>query len=609
MMTERDIRNLLAEVIDASAKYYEIVDGRGVFKDIPDYYEGYRAAVKQRDRIAVHAEVDLYPESLFAKRAPNENNEEAEYIRANYRNYTHPVFVDYLSVIGKGLNDGNWSLKITSGPDGFAEYVEGSIEYHKSVEAYVKDIILNLKAKDPNGVIAVEIPPLPTVEVNGELVTDDREPWRPQPKYYSCDRVVAWEAGKLAMFEAHERSVVIYMNKPKRVGRVFYVYDTEAIWKVTQVGNYVDKTFDVVMTFRHDLGYVPAQKLKGVPSILPDGGIYYTSKFYYAVDILDNVLLNRNYMQCSVSNCMFPFRVMVGDPCDFMDPNGSACVNGYILGEHGERHTCHQCHGTGLKIRVSPMGTYLLRAKEGQQEGDSAYSKPVEYISPNSEPLKFVKELIESDTQQARSMLHIHTSNSEVKGSENMTATGMAIDLKAQYAFIMPESDQVFDLFNFLLKTVADIRYPNDEVEFDLTYPRTFDFRTDADLLADIESARKSGAPDAVIHSLIYQFLSNRFYNDSESMDVFEIIVAADRLLTLNSEAIIQRKAQNLVQPWEVILHDSAVALINELIATDPNYLELEIDEKVARLVELSKTKAPTVAGRAALIDNILGVA
>lgn len=606
MTEEKEIRDHLTHVLRESKDYYRIEDGRAKWTGIPDYYDGYRAAVKQRDRIATHADVDLYPEPLFAKRAPNENAEEAEYIRANYRNYTHPVFVDYLSVIGKGLNDGNWSFRVTQGPDGFAEYVEGSLEYHKSVEAYVKDIVLNLKAKDPNGVIAIEIPPLPQVEVNGQMVPDDREPWKPQPKYYSCDRVVAWNGGHYAMFEAHERSRVLYGQNYFNIGRVFYFYDTESIWKITQVGKYVDMTFDIQPMFTHNLGYVPAQKLKGVPSVLPDGGIYYTSKFYYAVDTLDNVLLNRNYLQCSVSNCMFPFRVMVGDPCDFMDSDGGRCMNGWIPDENG-RHKCFACQGTGLKVRVSPMGTYLLRPQEGQDGGDAAYSKAVEYISPSADPLKFVNDLIAYDTQQARSMLHIHTSNTEVKGAENMTATGMAIDLKAQYAFIMPESDQVFDLFNFLLRTIADIRYPNDDVEYDLTYPRTFDFRTDKDMLADIETARKAGAPDVVIHSLIYQFLSNRFYTDTESAAVFEVIVAADRLLTLGGDQIMQRKAQGVVQNWEIILHDSAVAIINELIALDPNFLTLPIDAKVAKVVEAAKAKAPTVTGRQALIDNIIG--
>lgn len=608
-MNEKDIRDVLADVLAASNAYYSIKNGRGVWSGVPHYYEGYYAAVRQRDRIANHAEVDKYPEDLFAKRAPNETKEEAEYIKANYKNTTHPIFVDYLSVIGRALADGNWTLKINTDSE-FPEYLETGIEYHRSLETFIKEIILPLKAKDPNGVIAVTVPPLPTVEVNGELVTDDRDRFRPQPRYFPCDAVVAWEGGEYAMLESHEKTYVTYGTSRIKAGRVFYVYTKDMIWKIEQYGLFRDHTFEVMPIMRHDLGYVPAIKLKGVPSILPDNRIYYTSRFYYSVDPLDKVLTNSNYLQCSVANCMFPFRVMVGDVCDFIDEVGAACSGGYVPvikdGMQDGRKVCPSCHGSGLKQRVSPMGTYLLKPKEGNAEGDTSFAKPVEYISPSTDAGKFVQELIEKDTELARSILHIHTSNTEVKGGENRTATGDAIDLKAMYAFVRPESEQIFDIYEFLIKTFADIR--GEEVEVELARPRTFDFRTDADMLADIQSAREGGAPDVVQHALIYQFIQNRYYADTEGAQVFSLIVAADRLLTLSGDMITARKAQGLVQPWEVVLHDSAVQLINELIAADANFLNTDFDAQIAALVAKAKERAPAQVGTAAeRIANILG--
>ena len=44
-------------------------------KYIPNYYSGYRKAVKQMQRIAPHANVDVFPEQLFAHRAPNQSDE------------------------------------------------------------------------------------------------------------------------------------------------------------------------------------------------------------------------------------------------------------------------------------------------------------------------------------------------------------------------------------------------------------------------------------------------------------------------------------------------------------------------------------------------------
>lgn len=609
-MNEQDIRHELAEIIAASKDKYTIKDGKGTWSGVPNYYEGYAAAVRQRDRIAIHAEVDKYPVELFVKRAPNETVEEAEYIKANYKNTTHPVFVDYLSVIGRSLADGNWSLKVTTDGE-FPTYIETGIEYHRSLESFVKEIVLTLKAKDPNGVIAVTVPELRKVDVDGELVTDDRERFRPQPRYFPCDAVVGWENGRYAILESHEKSRVTYGTKEIKVGRVFYVYTKTDIWKVEQYGLFRDNTFTVTPIMQHDLGYLPVIKLKGVPSILPDNRIYYTSRFYYSVDPLDKVLTNANYLQCSVANCMFPFRVMVGDVCDFMEPDGARCSGGTIPtivdGYETGRHKCSQCQGSGLKTRVSPMGTYLLKPSEGQAEGDSSFAKAVEYITPSTEAGKFVQELIEKDTTLARSILHIHTSNTNVKGGENRTATGDSIDLKAMYAFVRPESEQIFDIYEFLLKTFADVR--GEEVKIELNRPRTFDFRTDADMLNDIQTARESGAPDMVQHALIYQFIQNRYYADTDGAQVFSLIVAADRLLTLSGDAITARKAQGLVQNWEVVLHDSAVQLINELIAADPTFLSTDFDAQIAALFAKAKEKAPaTSTGSAAeRIANILG--
>lgn len=604
-MNEQEIRAILNRVLAASKTAYVVKDGEGMFTYVPKYYPGYAEAVKQRDRIANHAEVDKYPEDLFYKRAPNETEEEAEYIKANYKNVTHTVFADYLAVIGRCMADGNWSIMISN--DEFAAYVNEGIETHGSIEAFIKDIILTLKAKDPNGVIAIDVPPLPTVVVDDVAIPNDTEKFKPHPLYYPCDAVVAWSANKYALLESFDRAVVMFGGKPQKVGRVFYFYDRTTIWKIEQYGAFVDHNYSITPIFDHGLDRVPVHKLMGVPSMLRDGSIYYTSKFYYAVDPLDTVLTNDNYLQCSVANCMFPFRIMVGDVCDFIDPDGNGCSGGhvtrYVDGEASGRISCPSCKGSGMKVRVSPMGTFLLKPKEGQDEGDSNYAKPVEYITPSTEAGKFVKELIDQKMELAKSVLHIHSSSTDVKGLDR-TATGDAIDLKAMYSFIRPESEQIFDLYEWLLVTMADVR--GDSVEIAIQRPRTFDFRTDADMLADIGAARGAGAPDVVLHALIYQYIENRFYSDTEGAEVFRVILAADRLLTLSGTDIQTRSAQGQAQAWEVILHDSAVQIINELIAIDPTFLSKPLDEKVAAVVAAAKAKAPAQSTREQMAARLL---
>jgi hypothetical protein len=591
-----EIQLILSGVIKASEKLYVIEDGKGVWKGIPEYYEGYKDAVKQKSRIETHAEVDKFPHALFAKRAPNQNEEEDIYVRENYKNTTHPVYMDYLAVTSRGLQDNNWRIKYPEGDseaEDYNEYITEDIDVFKSVESYVKNIVPSLRGKDANGVMTFEIKPPKMVEVNGEIVQDDTERLEPQPKYYSSPQVVAWEWNTYGMFESHDKSIVQYSNKAIKAGRVFYFYDDVNIWKITQVGKFVDHTYTYEVVFEHDLGEFPCKKLGGVPSILDDGSIYYTSRFYFAVDLLDWSLLYSNYLNVSIANVCFPFRWMVGDECDFQDSHGGSCNSGFIYGNEGAKLACPSCQGSGMKVRTSPMKTYLLKPKQGQDEGDTSFPEPIGFVSPKTDTLEFTKETAKEYTEEARSILHVKTTNDKATGKDD-TATGDLIDLKAMFAFVQPDSDQTFDVFQFLLDVTGKVREGADFEGATLVYPKTFDFRTDADILEDIKVARDAGAPTHIVNSLIFQYINHRFYAEKETALVSSLIVSADRLLTLTNDDIMKRKAQNAVENWEIVLHDSAFQLVNELIAEDPEFLNLELQAQVERLETKAKEKTPT---------------
>ena len=421
----------------------------------------------------------------------------------------------------------------------------------------------------------------------------DTERFEPQPKYFNCKQVVAWSWNEYGLFESHEKSVVDYSGKPIKAGRVFYFYDDTNIWKIEQIGKFVDNTFELSVIFNHDLGEFPCKKLKGVPSILEDGSIYYTSRFYYAVDLLDWSLLYSNYLNVSIANTCFPFRWMVGDECDFNDGNGLRCSDGKVM-SNGEFKSCPSCDGTGMKVRTSPMKTYLLKSEKGTDKGDTSFPQPIGFISPQIEPLEFTRNIAQQYIEDSKKMLHIHTSNSDVKGSQDMTATGMSIDMKAMFAFIQPDSDQTFDAFQFLLDITGKVREGKDFEGAKLIYPQSFDFRTDADILDDITAAREAGAPTFIIHSLIYQYISNRFYADKETAVVASLITSADRLLTMSNDEIVQRKAQGAIENWELVLHDSAFKLVNDLIDENPNFLDLELQAQVDALEARAKETTPS---------------
>lgn len=598
-MTVEDITAILRGVIAAekaagqsAMSYLEPKQA----KKIPEYYEGYRLAIEQRNRIRPHKDVDYYPEDMFAKTNPNATREELDYLRNSYRCTTVTVWKDFVSTAGRALIDHNWSIKYPEDLPKFKDYVQSGIETYGSIESYIKTILVDLKLYDPNGIIAIRPRDFETVEVTGEdgntyLTVNDQAEFKAVPMYYGCDKIVAKEAGRWYMVLTAEKSVVEYNGRKQNVGRIFEVYDSEYVWKVEQVGKAKDQQYTIYPWYEHGCKRVPATELKGVPTIKEDGSIFWVSPFYSAVGLLDLALMNRNIIQVPIRRMMFPMPVMEGDECDFSDENYS-CHQGILEGE-GRLHgtSCKVCHGTGTKSRISPFGGYLYkRPSKVENEAPSA-SNPVQYVSPPTDSSKFVLEVVDRDEKIARDILHLKPPTTSANGT---TATEVNKDNKAMYAFILPISNQIFDIYQFILD-VTEAMFTNnpDAPKVELTYPQSFDFKTEGDYLEELKFAREAGAPDIVIHALVYRLISNMFFTEGETAKAFEIIVMADRLIAMSPDAVNLRKAQNQITNAELLIHDSGLTLINQLMMGSGDWINLPIDKQLLDLTTLAKSLAP----------------
>lgn len=580
-MTGDEVLQLINEVIEVERE-------KRKKHELPRYSATYIDAVKQRDRIKVHADPDYFPELIFNKRSPNQTEEQFKYVRENYQCTTNPVWQDFISIVGKSFIDTNWQIVWQDEDEDFKKYVTDNFPKYGSLETFIKEVVPSLKELDANGVIAVRPYRFQFVETEDGIKINDKELFEPTVYYHPCENVIYY-TDDYSLCVDDEKSEVLVADKKKKEGRVFYMYTTESIFKIIQIGKKEDNQYAISWQYDHNEGRKPCTKLKGVPIINSRGELYWVSRFYYAVPLLDLALANRNILQVSINNSVFPFRVMMATDCDFRDSH-SYCHKGSLLSlEDGMNlGNCGRCQGTGSLIPVSPLGVYLWQQPSAiDQKGFPA--KPVEYISPANDPLIFVREQVEIDTQKARAILHLQTSNSDVKGSENMTATGTAIEMTNQYAFIRSESEQIFDLYDWALETIAWQRYGTYDVVPTLVYPQHFDFRTEADIWEEIKSARESEAAPYVISELYYKLFNSRFASDPEAQQKFETLLAADQLFALSDQQIALRKAGNSLENWQLSLHHSGLQFINQLIDNDNQYLKKELKDRVTLLVDFAK--------------------
>lgn len=598
-MEEKDILQLAVNnAVEASKKYDEK-------KDIDEVglHPLYEDSVDMAEAIEYHAVKGVFPEELFKYRSPNQTEAEAKYIKENYKQHTLPVYVDYRNTITRLFADGNWNINYLEDSEenkksdnGFKKYVESKLPIYGSLENFIKFILPDIKSIDANGFISIRPKDIPLKQVNEEFVVDADKLYEPTVFYHKSESVINYNHNFFYLFLTNEKSLVKVGEQKKKEGLVFELYTKDAVYYIIQVGDKSKHKFDIQLFYQHNLGEIPVQQLMGIPMI-KDNQILWQSPFLYATDLLDVVATNANWLQASINSCVFPVKVMYGQRCEFKDSNGVLCLDGKLIGENGQETKCPSCSGSGLKSRLSPVGTLLLNPSTKFENGEEkATQAPLQYISPEVHTLEFIDNKIEKDTQKARSILHLRNKNSSTKTIGDVTATEIFDDEKGMIAFIKPISDQMFMIYDFCLKFLGKQRYDKEFKQPELSYPKTFDFKSSEDYLIDITNAMTNGLPPSFIQLLLINYLNSYFADGSKTTEVFKIIASVDRLWGMKQEEINIKMAKGTISKWEDILHSSILLFITEAIDEDAEFLLKDLAIQKDILEQKAKEKESEIS-------------
>jgi len=563
----------------------------------------YKKSVKMCNSIKNHAVKDLFPKDLFHHRSPNQTEKEATYIEKNYKQVTLPVFVDYINTITRPFGDGNWSINYREEKEtfknedlDFKHYVEKGLPIYGSLENFIKFILPSIKTTDANGFISIRPQAIEYIEGdNEEYIIDPSKLFEPTIYFHESKNVIDYVPGEYYLFLSKEKSGVKTVGGIKEEGCIYELYTRNEIYFIIQQGVKSENMFRLETFMKHDLNEVPVHQLMGVPSI-DDDKILWQSPFLYSVDLLDLVLINSNWLQASINSCVFPVKVMYGSPCEFKDTDGNSCDGGWIH-SGTDRKQCSSCGGMGLKSRISPIGTLLLNPTTRFEVGeDKSVQDPLRFISPEVHTLEFIGKKIAEDEMKAKAILHIRNKNSSTKTANGVTATEVFDDAKGMTAFVKPISDQIFMLYEFCLEQIGKQRYGEEFEEPQLSYPKTFDFKSPEDYLQDITNAMTNNLPPSFIQTLLMQYIS-AFHGDSASTTkVFTLIANADRLFGLTQPEILLQLARGTVAKWEQVLHSSILMFIQDIERDEKDFLNKDLKTQIETLQNKAKEKEKEIS-------------
>lgn len=596
MTTEEIIGNAIQLSIEANKKLAK-KDDEICLHDL------YSDSVKMAESISYHAVKGVFPKKLFSHRSPNETQKESDYIENNYKQLTFPIFVDYISTITRPMCDGNWSINYKEDKAGFEDmpfrkYVESELPTYGSLESFIKFILPSIKSIDANGFIGVRPKEIDYLDTEDGKVIDAKELYKPTVFYYESKSVISYEQDLYYLFLSKEKSVVSDNGKDQKIGTVFELYTKNEVFFIIQYGLKGDNKFRWELFYKHDLENCQVNQLMGIPHLKNDR-ILWQSPFLYSTDLLDLVLMNGNWLQAMINSSVFPVKVMFGSECEFRDSDGNLCEAGVIVVE-GKAKTCPSCNGQGLKSRLSPLGTLLIKPTTKFEQGEERSTQdPLKYISPEVHTLKFINEKIEGDTMKARSILKLRNKNTSVVTTDGtMTATEVFDDAKGMYAFIKPISDQIFTIYEFCLNAIGKQRYKDKFVAPELSYPKTFDFKSPEDYLNDISNATKNGLPPSFIQTILMQYINAYYGDNAKTNKIFKLVIYADRLFALSQDEINMQLAKGTAAKWESILHSSVLSFINDSINLDEKFIDKKIEDQVAVLQDMAKKVEAGITGK-----------
>jgi hypothetical protein len=589
--------------------------------ELPELWPGFTSAYWQREDLLPHMEHGVYPYRLFANRAPNQSQEEFEYIRKNYKQVTLPVALDMLNTIGRAIHRGNYSLEWEAEDpitDQVREYIETGIREWGSVSNFVQQIVARLKLEDSMGVLCAlpkEIPTMVRETEDGEvLVVDPDGMIRPEISYHKCSQVWGFEYDGWYLLRLNQDAPGVTWGGRAVPGIACILVDDMNVWAIRQTGKKTDWNFVIELWYEHGVGEAPCIHLGGVP-VVRGGSLAFESPFLAAKEPLDVALADAQYLQASKVKTVYPQVVMVGDPCDFVDDvSGEHCVDGKIRVVHGDHVTtklCPACKGTGKMRRLGPLNELLINPKtspDGIAPSDGVNAtNALTYVSPNTDSVRFIREEVEHNIAHARSILHLNT-EAPMAGGDAKTATEAGLNNRAKDAFVKPIADQILYIEEFLVRVIGRQIAGPEWDGFTLRLPTQYDLRTEADRVAEIASARTAGIPPAIVDEMEGDLIAARYARDPFMLEAMEVIQRADRLARMSEATITAEAAAGRVQPWEVALHYAALDMYRELYDTDAVFVAADVWAKVAALHNKARQRTQAQAPNARALNALQGV-
>jgi hypothetical protein len=453
------------------------------------------------------------PGEILTSRRPNEDPDVQKYRLSIYEPITKGSMNRAIDKLFRIFQNANFSISVSDELNTYLTERKFDGQYFYS---YIQKFVVRRMIEDPNGWL-VWIPV-------GEGLTNPAVKVDAEPVLIMSDQIKVLERGLLTWQSMDEHSPVMSNGKSQMTGLVYYSLTDTQFLKHTQVGQAIDKRFETVVIYQHDMGAIPGVILGGD---LTDEH-FFDSYFSAFVPFANEAIRQYSDWTAVMTTSAFPYREEIAETC-----NAKGCRDGIVFNHETDEHdTCGVCKGTGRVISRSPFGVFLREKSNPALGVDGDVNGPmIRFISPDVSIIEYSGQAWQTLLKKAEESLHLNVIDESQSGVAKM------IDREDSFSQLTKISNNIFDeiIFKSLLfiEKYRNVIEPMNPV---ITKPISFSMKTEDDLIDELNKLTDKNAPIAFLVESTKDLARKRFSGNKSVSRMVEVLVSYDPIFHLNTK-------------------------------------------------------------------------
>lgn len=564
-------------------------------EEIDNYVKGksphrfYDKSKEIAEKMAVHADGKT-PDKLLTERRPNEPQEVMDYRKKIFTPKTKPTFSKIFSSLQKIRRSSDWSIRYEGEFSRIAEgetledYCEYNYPGFTSLTNWVFTLMLRKYLIDPNAVVYVS-PMSWNIEQTEYL--------QPIAQIFDSANVIDFVEDDYAVLLNPTGSSYI-SNKRLMRGKRFYICTTTQILVYDQIN--AKEQFQLSSTIDHNLGVLPAFKLKGIIIDQVDNTYLYESRIAGIIPELDEAIREYSDLQAAKVLHIYPERweftqhectsckgsgirrnpQFTGPDCGCEpDIKCDKCNNGYVVA------------GPYSKILVKPVSNPAI-------EGVSQIpNPPAGFIEKDVEIVKVMEESVERHIYNALCAINFEflskaplaqSGIAKAYDSDEMNNTGHSI------------SEDIVSAMDNIYWLIALYRYNAiygiDEIEQMLpmvSVPEKFDIISSTHTQEELKTAKDSKTNPVIISALEESYTTSRFNTDPAVRDRLMLILRLDPLPNVSEDDKMSRLSNKGITLETYVISSNIQEFVQRAIEENKKFPELILSKQKEIMVKYAE--------------------